>query len=86
MSDLIDGEVTKKTIKKPPLWRRFLAAYDGQGRWSGLVQWIVAIALIAPAFFWRPWIVFILGWGFGFAIGWWAARKSWLQDGNVPPL
>lgn len=86
MGNLIDGEVTERRHKKPALWRRFLAAYDGQGRWSGLAQWTVAVVLIAPVFLWWPWAIFLLGWGIGFACGWWAARKTWLKDGEIPRL
>lgn len=86
MSNLIDGEVTQKQTKRPALWRRFLAAYDGQGRWSGVVQWVVFIAIAAPAFLWRPWFFIVIAASFGFAFGWWTARKHWLRDGEVPPL
>lgn len=90
----VQGEVVdRRSHREVPIARKrsrtdraiFFFGENETGR--TILGWTLGLILAAPFFLFKWWWAAILTAAvLGFAAGYWVARRSWLDDGDVPPL
>ena len=90
----VQGEVVDpRTHREVPIARKLSRTdraifYFGENPTGRVISgWTLGLLIAAPFFLFKWWWAAILAaLVLGFVAGYWVARRSWLDDGNVPPL